>query len=92
MDPFIAKNDSNRQTVLKFYKFMISDEVLDIYIGGKYTNGPKTTYLLPPTKSYMNKMASSDPLYSQIYKSSFTNTEHLVVHRAEYIDNLYTYA
>ena len=71
---------------------MLSDEVLDIYIGGNYTNDPKTTYLLPPTKSYMNKMATSDPLYSQIYKSSFTNTEHLVVYRAEYMDNLYTYA
>ncbi len=37
-------------------------------------------------------MASSDQLYNQIYTSSFTNTEHLVVSRAEYMDNLYTYA
>ncbi len=63
MDPFIAKEDSNRETVLQFYKFMLSDQILDIYVRGQYTNDPKTTYLLPPTKSYMNKMVNSDPLY-----------------------------
>ena len=71
---------------------MLSDEILDIYVGGKYTNNPKTTYLLPPTKAYMKKMVDSDPLYSQIYESSFTNTEHVVVYRADYMDNLFTYA
>lgn len=37
-------------------------------------------------------MADSDPLYNQIYESIFTNTQHLVVYHAEYMNNLYPYA
>ena len=37
-------------------------------------------------------MTHSDSLYDQIYKSSFTNTEPIVIYHPSYVDNLFTYA
>jgi hypothetical protein len=41
LDQFVAKdpkNDDKRNTILAFNKFMISDDVLDIYTKGLYLN------------------------------------------------------
>lgn len=58
VDSFVAKRstEQRKKEVLDFYRFMLSDEVLDVYVKGLYTNSPKTTYLLPPTISYLDKL------------------------------------
>jgi hypothetical protein len=59
LDQFVAKDPNNtnkRKTILDFNKFMIQDDILDIYMKGLYINReespnnqwPNYTYLLPP--------------------------------------------
>lgn len=59
LDQFVAKdpkNNDKRSTILAFNKFMISDDVLDIYTKGSYLNRNSShqwsnyTYLLPPSR------------------------------------------
>lgn len=62
----MAKNTADPQTkktILDFYKFMLSDEILDIYINGLYTDKPHKTYLIPPTVDYMNRLIKYDRIY-----------------------------
>jgi hypothetical protein len=52
-------------TILAFNKFMISDDVLDIYTKGLYLNRNSShqwsnyTYLLPPAKEYFKKLSQN---------------------------------
>jgi hypothetical protein len=66
MDSFIAKDGIDRKTVLDFYRFMLTDEVLDLYVNGKYTKDPKITYILPPTVEYFDKMSKTDKIYEYL--------------------------
>jgi hypothetical protein len=71
----VAKEGSDKATVLKFYKFMLSDDVLDLYIRGLYTSAPKLTYMLPPKINYMKKMAHEDHIYRQISKEAYQKSK-----------------
>lgn len=58
LDQFVAPefgddhSGEKRKTILNFYELMLSDDVLDLYVYGKYKNIPGHTYVLPPKVSY----------------------------------------
>lgn len=92
LDSFVAKSTSDKQTTLDFYEFMVSDKILDIYIKGKYTNSPRTTtYLLPPTRSYLRRIAHSDYIYKTISQTAFTGIQ-LPLYQREFGENVYSLA
>jgi hypothetical protein len=92
IDSFVTKGTiTDRATVLRFYEFMLSDPVLDIYIQGQYTARPMTTYLLPPTVDYFNNLVEVNPLYREIYNSAYNDALHFPIYQAAYANNLWTF-
>ena len=92
LDSFVAKKASDKNTTLSFYEFMISDKILDIYIKGEYTDSPgTTTYLLPPTRDYLRRIAHRDYLYESISQTAFKGIQ-LPLYQKEFAENVYSFA
>lgn len=71
---------------------MISDKILDIYVKGEYTNAPgTTTYLLPPTRSYLKRMAHRDYLYESIAQTAFKGIQFPLYQKA-FAENVFSFA
>lgn len=71
---------------------MLSDNILDIYVKGLYTNSPKTTYLIPPTISYFKKLIRTDRLYGLISDSAFHNKKQFPIYQPEFAQNVFSLA
>lgn len=71
---------------------MISDRILDIYVKGEYTNSPgTTTYLLPPTRNYLKRMAHRDYIYESISQTAFKGIQ-LPLYQKEFAENVFSFA
>lgn len=71
---------------------MISDKILDIYIKGEYTNSPgTTTYLLPPTRHYLRRMAHRDYIYESISQTAFKGIQFPLYQKA-FAENVFSFA
>lgn len=46
-------------------QFMQSDKVVEIFTDGLYLNSPTATYLLPPTKTVMEKKMRENEWYAE---------------------------
>ncbi len=71
---------------------MLSDAVLDLYIKGLYTSHPKLTYMLPPKKSYMRRLAHEDHTYRQISKEAYQKTKPYPHFYPSFGQNVYSFA
>lgn len=78
IDSFVMKkaNDATKKKEAEeFMKYMQSDEVVEIYTGGKYLEKQETTYLLPPTKSVFQKVMKNDTWYKDFGKTFFDDSK-----------------
>lgn len=67
---------------------MLSDDVLDLYVYGKYKNSPGHTYVLPPKISYFQRLMLENTLYHQVYKALFEDKEVYATNSANYWNNI----
>jgi hypothetical protein len=86
----VAKDGLDRDTVLAFYKFMLSDAVLDVYVKGLYTKDPKTTYIIPPTIKYNKQISRADDIYRAISRTAFIGQQY-PLYQPSFAKNLHTF-
>lgn len=67
---------------------MLSDDVLDLYIYGKYKKSQGHTYVLPPKIKYFQRLMLENSLYKQIYNILLEGKEVYATNSENYWKNI----